>query len=441
MSSNGKIGSWLKRILPVRQREWSVLAWAFLWFFNLFTGYYTIRPVRETLATQHLGKELVANLFWAVLVAMLLITPINSALATRLRRQQLMPLVYIFSSVVFLGFWLLLSWWDETKVSAALFFVWVSTFNYFVVSLFWSFMADTFSSEQGRRLFGLIASGATFGGLVGSFLTGTIMKFFPQIALADLCLVPCVTLLLCIPCMRQLDHWGKQFVTAAQTVVTDKPMGGSTWDCFLGVLRSKYLVLICLAVMLSKTCATLAYLQQLDLVHSLIEDERSQTSFFASVNFWSQLVTVVLQTIVVGQVMKYFGVTFALALSPVVYMLGFLVWGLMPSMTVSLLAVFAVSFRALGYGIQVPSQEVLFTVASREDKYKAKNVIDTVISRGADAFTGTFQNGMQKLGAGFLVISLSAVSVAVLWLSVSVMLGRQHVQLRRQTSDSDASVS
>lgn len=419
------VGSYLnpKRWLPqIEPQERLTVIWAFVAFFVILASYYMIRPVREVMGSR-LGTGELKWLFLAVFLVMLAANPIYSSLVARLKRGALVHLVYRFFACCLVGFWFVMRR-DPESVSiwvARVFFVWVSVFNLFTVSLFWSFLADTFHSEQAKRLFGLIAAGGTIGGIVGSLAAQWMAD---HMELAPMLLVPALVLELSIWCMQAFDRVSRQIAKVSPALSSPEvaePTGGTIWEGITAIFTSPYLLGICLLLVAVKLCATTGYFQQAEIVEATGMENEQRLKLFAQINLAVQVITIVLQSLVVGKVMRWLGLPFALMLLPFVYAISFLAVSFIP--TLSALVASRIAQRSIAFGIMVPAQEALFTVVTREQKYKAKSFIDTAVTRGGDSFAGWVYDLLRAF-LSLPAVSLLMVPIALLGALLGQRLGR-----------------
>ena len=351
---------WRRSLPPVEREEWPSSICAFAWFFLLLTSYYLVRPVRETLGSE-LGTGELPWLFAATFLTMLLLNPIYAMLVARVSRRVLVHVTYRFFSLCLVAFWLLMNR-ESSPWVARCFFVWVGVFNMFAVSIFWSFLADSFSSDQAKRLFGVIAAGGTIGGVVGSLAAQQSVE---QIGVAQLLLIPIVLLEVATWLMTRFHRLAKRFSTTEALAVQDKPTGGSFWEGIASVFQSRYLLAICGLLLLSSICGTTGYFQQIEIIGGTIEDSEQRLKLFARMNLAVQVVTVVLQSLIVGRLIRWFGLPVVLCVLPLVYATSFLGLGL--TTTLAMLVVGRVAQRSAAFGILVPAQETLFTVIPRAE--------------------------------------------------------------------------
>ncbi len=341
-----------------------------------------------------------------------------SAMVARWPRQQVIPLVYRFFLLNLLGFFLVLKLGGVERVWVGrAFFVWVSVYNLFVVSIFWSFMADLFASEQGRRLFGFIAAGGTVGMLVGPLLVSLLAR---PLGATSLMLFTVVLLEVSAQCVRLLSR--RALAVQPRAAIAETPVGGGIFDGFRLLFSSPLLLGLGLQIFLYAATSTFLYNQQAHIVASVASGADARTAAFANIDFWVQALTLVLQTVVTGRLMARFGLGVVLAVAPLLTVLGFLWLAAVPAMLV--LITFKSLRGATHYAFERPAREVLFTSVDRETKYKSKSFIDTVVYRGSDSVSASLYSGLDKLGLGSSALALVAVPVAALWLAVSLWLSR-----------------
>jgi len=416
----------LERFVNVKDEEVGSVLLSFTYFFTLMCGYSILRPLRDAMAIEG-GVKKVPWLITAGFVVMLVAVPLFSGLVSHWPRRRVIPFVYRFFLLNLLGFFVLLKWGVRPEWVARAFFVWVGVYNLFVVSIFWSFMADLFESEQGRRLFGFIAAGGTLGMLVGPLLATTLVG---TLGPTNLMLLSGVLLEGSSQCVRLLSR--RALRVQPQAVAAEAPVGGGLFAGLKLLATSPFLLLLALQTILYTLTSTFLYFQQLRLVEATANGTAELTAMSARVDLWVQLFTLVLQTVVTGRLMPRLGLAAALAVVPVLTLLGFLGLAVLP--TLGMFIVFKAVRGSSHYAFERPGREVLFTSVDREAKYKSKNFIDTVVYRASDTASAWLNTGLAGLGLGLMGLSLAAVPAAVLWLAVSVWLARhqprQHVPLQ-----------
>jgi AAA family ATP:ADP antiporter len=439
MANQAAVHRWLNRLVAVRPDEVRALLWSFAYFFCLLAGYYVLRPLRDEMGIAG-GVRNLQWLFTATFIAMLVAVPLFGALVARLPRRRFIPLVYHFFVVNLLLFWLL-AVLDVGKVHLArVFFVWISVFNLFAVSVFWSFMADLFKSEQGKRLFGFIAAGGSAGALLGPALTVVLAQ---PLGPVNLLLVAALLLEAAVLCARRLEYASPSPTSTPRRPAAAEAAGlGGNWLAgFMLVLRSPYLGGIALWVFLLSLAGTFLYFQQANIVASASDDPAVRTRIFATIDLAVGVLTLIVQSIATGRVMSRFGVGPAAAFLPLVFAVGFAVLASNPVLAVVI--AFQALQRTANFAISNPAREVLFTVVEREEKYKAKYVIDGVVFRGADAVSGWLFAVMRGAGMELSAIAYATVPVAAAWFILALLLGRAQERRSREersvpTSGADA---
>jgi len=433
--SGAALERWLMQVVAVRPGEVRALIWSFAYFFCLLAGYYVLRPLRDEMGIAG-GVRNLQWLFTATFVVMLAAVPIFGAVVARLPRRRFIPLVYHFFVANIAIFWLLLTF-DIGKLHVArVFFVWISVFSLFAVSVFWSFMADLFASEQGKRLFGFIAAGGSAGALVGPAVTVWLAV---PLGPVNLLIIAAILLELAVWCAHRLELASPRISGAAVAVpVVITPAAGAEstglgggWLAGIAlVLRSPYLAGIALWVSLLSLAGTFLYFQQANIVAAASDDPAVRTRIFAAIDFAVGILTIAVQFFATGRLIARFGVGPAAGFLPIVFCAGFAALALSPALAVVI--AFQAIQRAANFAISNPAREVLFTVVGREEKYKAKNVIDIVVFRGADAVSGWLFAAMRGAGLELAAVSLATVPVAAGWFALALVLGR--VQERRARS-------
>jgi AAA family ATP:ADP antiporter len=421
--------TWLKRFVDVRPDEARALLWSFAYFFCLLAGYYVLRPLRDEMGVAG-GVKNLQWLFTATFLVMLAAVPLFGAVVARLPRRRFIPLVYHFFVLNLAAFWLLLTLDTSREVVARVFFVWMSVFNLFAVSVFWSFMADIYRSDQGKRLFGFIAAGGSAGALAGPALT---VGLAGAIGPVNLLIVAALLLEAAVFCALRLDTAAPRWKDAGETqAVANAPVGGNFLAGFALLLRSPYLGGIALWVTLLSLAGTFLYFQQANIVAAASDDPAVRTRIFASIDLAAGVLTLLVQAFATGRLITRFGVGAAAAFLPFVFAIGF------AALAVSPVLVLVITFQALqrtaNFAISNPAREVLFTVAAREEKYKAKYLIDGVVFRGADAASGWLFHALRTIGFELQAIAAAAVPIAIAWIGVALALGKAH-ERRAGTAD------
>ena len=429
----------LQKVVDVRPNELRALLLACVFNFVILGSYYVIRPIRDDIAAAS-GIENLSWLFTGTLIAMLLANAAFSTIVARMSRRRFLPIAYRFFSVNLVIFYLLMRTLTPAQnvwVGRA-FYVWVSVFNLFVVTLFWAFMTDIFNSEQAKRLFAFIAVGGSLGAIAGPIVTASLVH---QLGAANLILVTAALL--------EVAPWCVKFFPAVnpnpaltpnpdpnpdrplreqeKDKGAEQPIGGGIISGISHVVRSPYLLGICAFMLLHAITSTIVYFQQADITGHQFHDRALRTAFFAQLDLTVNTLTIIVQLLLTGRLLKWLGVGLTLAFLPVLSMIGFLGMGLMP--VLALLAVFQVLRRAGNFAVTRPAREVLFTVLPREDKYKAKSFIDTFVYRAGDQIGAWSYPLLTWLGLGLTGISFVAAPLAAIWCGLSIWLGKKQAAL------------
>ena len=414
----------LRRMVYMQAGEGRAVAWSFCYFFSLLSAYYVLRPIRDEMGVTA-GIDQMHWLFTGTFVAMLLVVPLFGWITSRYRRSRFLPFIYyFFIANILLFYGLFESAVAPTPVARA-FFVWLSVFNLFVVSVFWSFMADLFRNEQAKRLFGFIAAGGTVGAISGPALTAILVT---RIGTSQMLLLSAALLGFAVFCIHRLIAWHAASPTTDTGGPEDadkqaQPLGGGMLDGALLLLRSPYLLGICALILLYSSLSTFLYFQQAQIVKDAFDDSQTRTAVFAGMDLAVNVLTLLLQAFFTARLVKWLGLGMTLALIPLLLSVGFAALGLLPVLPV--LVTVQVLRRAGNYAIMRPAREMLYVVLSREEKYKAKNFIDTVVYRGGDAASSWVYAGMRGLGLGLSGIAWIAVPLSLLWAWLAWRLGRQ----------------
>jgi AAA family ATP:ADP antiporter len=364
-------------------------------------------------------------LFTATFLVTLAIMPVFAVVVAWWKRKTFIQITYGFLIINILAFWVMLTGNIADAATAMTFFVWLSVFSVFAVSVFWSFMADVFSSEQAKRLFPIIAAGGSFGGFAGS---ATVTGLARLIGPANLLLAAAALLLCALICAMLLDESATQTKTPTDTVANeDQRVGGGVLAGLVLLVRSPYLLGIAMWVLLLSLAGTFAYNMQADILGRSHLDSASRTQIFGFIDIATNILNPLLQLTVSGWLLKRFGTGPMLSVIAVVFAIGFAALFIAP--VLSVLIVFQIAQRTGQFGLSNPARQTLFTVLSREEKYKAKNVIDNVVFRGSDVVIAWLFNLMHtSMGLGLSMISLIAAPIMILWMGLSLALGHAERQ-------------
>lgn len=420
----------IRKILRAHPGEERAVGLAFTYFFMLMCAYYLLRPLRDALAIGA-GLENLPWLYTGTFVAMLTLTPLFGALVSRVRKQLLLPITYGFFASNLLVFYLLFKLNPDGPWVAISFFIWLSVFNYFVVSVFWSFMADIFRDVEAKRLFGPIAAGGGTGAILGPF----VMQFLvPRIGVDAVVGIAMLLLLATLPCIRGLALWADKrhgrFVKPPED--PESRIGGGMLSGLLLVARSPYLFGIFSMIAIGSVTGVFMYNELLRLVESNYSELATRAQFFGRLDTAVNVVAWVFQGVVVGWLIRRFEVAGALVVIPILALLSFATLAVVP--TLMILAGGQIFRRAGEFGIAKPSREVLFTVVDAEAKYKAKNFIDTVMQRGSDMVGIWLFFLLQSAGVGLAGNALICAVAMLAAIAISLGLGRAFARRQSGTS-------
>ena len=428
--ADGVFQGLLRRVIDVRPEEARALAWSWLYVFALFLAYYVLRPIRDELGVAG-GVRNLPWLFTGTLLAMLAANPLFAYAVRRWPREVFIAVAYRFFMLNLLVFLVLLMVTDEGQrvwVGRA-FFIWTSVFNLFVVSIFWSFIVDVFDSEQGKRLFGFLAAGATLGGIAGSALTSGLVAHVGQhwLLLASILLLE-----VAVFAVRRLSSISDAFSHPAEGDDPHQPLGGGIFAGMTHTLRSPYLLGIAVFILLYSITSTVLYFQQASIAEAHFTSRAARTAFFANIDFWVNTLTLACQLFLTWRLTAWLGVAVMLAILPAVSVFGFAALSAWP--TVAVFVVVQVARRVSNFALARPTREVLFTAVPREDRYKAKNFIDTVVYRGGDQVAAWSYAGLLALGLTITGIAAATVPICIAWAGLSVWLGRQQQRMEKQAA-------
>jgi len=410
--------------------EWPPVLAGLALFYLLFTGYFMLRPVRETMGVAG-GVDNLQWLFTGTFIVTLVCLPLFGWLASRVQRRRILPWTYGFFASNLLVFAGLFAQDPDDVWNARAFYIWLSVFNLLTISLAWSVLADLFSSEQGKRLFGLMAAGASLGGLSGPILGAVLVAPLGHVGLL---ILASLLLLASIGAALYLHRWRDRHPLPAHTAHPDsRPLGGNPFAGAMAVLRSPYLLGIALFVVLLASVSTFLYFEQARIVSETFTDRTRQTQVFGLIDAVVQALAILTQVFITGRLARRLGVGVLLVAVPLLMTVGFLWLALAPVFAV--FVVVMVVRRAGEYALVRPGREMLFTVLPPDEKYKAKNFIDTVVYRGGDALSGWVKRALDLMGDHPQLAMVIGAGIAVGWGVTGGWLGRR--QARLETRDAD----
>jgi len=430
-------------VVDVRPDEVRAVIVAFAYFFFALSGWFVLRPMRDTVAASS-GATQLSWLWVGTLGTMLAANAVFSAVVVRFPPRKFIPYAYHAIVASLLLFYVAFRTIGAVEGSVAdvwmgrAFYIWTSVFNLFVTSLFWCFMADAFRSEQAKRLFGFIGVGGTLGSVAGSAATAALAA---RLGSANLLLVSCVLIEIAVLAVLRFPKYEPLAGQQSPRVVTGRrargegdgeavALGGSIWAGFTHTVKSPYLVATALFIVLFTFGSSFLYFEQSAIIGATFADRTSRTVVLARIELAVQVLTVVTQMFLTGRLIRWFGLATVLALVPLLSMLGFAALGAATGLAA--VATFVIVRRAGNFALTNPAMEVLFTVVPREDKYKAKSFIETFVYRvGDQAGAWTFA-GLVALGIGYATIAWLAVPISAVWLGISIWVARRQAVLAAQ---------
>lgn len=422
----------LQRLFNLRDGEAPTALLSVLFFFLILFGYFLVRPVREAMGVNGGMWELRA-LFYATMVVMLVANPVIGILVAMFNRRVFLPIIYSFFALNLLGFAALLRFAPESigENTGRVFFVWVSVYNFTVISFFWALMADGFTLERAKRLFPFVAVGGTLGAIAGSGLVARIGESVPPEGLMTM---SAGCLLMAAGCAVGLSILFPPSEKTARRRVSEaehrNPLAG-----FMQVARSPYLLGVCGYILLMAIVSTFLYFAQARVVSAAEEETGGRVAAFASIDFWTQVATLTLQLSLTGKLIRIVGVGITLIVLPVAGGIGCLLLGIgenvgmTAAQSLVAITVLQAGFRAGRYAIARPARETLFTVVSPDEKYKAKTLIDTFVYRAGDAAGAGIDGLLAAAGVGLFGLMLMVAPTAAIWAGLGLYLGYKQGRL------------
>ncbi|WP_242107581.1 NTP/NDP exchange transporter [Luteimonas aquatica] len=420
----------LARLFGLADDEIGGVVAGFSLFFLLFAGYFMLRPVRETMGITG-GVNNLQWLFTGTFVATLAAMPLFGWIAARVQRRRILYWVFGFFAINLAAFAAGFLASPDDVWLARVFYIWLSVFNMIAISVAWSVLVDLFATGQARRLFGLMAAGASLGGLVGPLLGVGLVQ---SVGHAGLLLLSALLLLAAAFAARAAQRWRDARPLSAEDVAQrQRPLGGSPLAGATDVLRSPFMLGIAAFVLLLASVTTFLYFEQARLVELNFPDKRTQTQVFGTIDAVVQALAILSQLFVTGRLAQRLGVGVLLVAVPLITVFGFLWLALAP--TFAVLAVVMVVRRAGEYAFIRPGREMLWTVTTPEAKYKAKNFVDSVVYRGADALSSWLKAGVDALAQQPTIAALLGAALALLWAFNGSALARAHRRIEHGSAD------
>jgi AAA family ATP:ADP antiporter len=426
-------------VLGIEPDEMIAVAWSFIYFFCILSAYYMLRSVRDAMAIVS-GVQNIPWLFTGTFVLMLLATPVFGWITSKYPRRVFLPWIYYFFVANILIFYAVFSYAHNNELSeiwiGRAFFIWLSVFNLFVVSVFWSFMADIYSKKQSRRLFGVITAGGSAGALIGPIVTSIVVV---QIGFRNMLPLSALLLLFAVFCVYRLRGWVRQQQSdsgeeAASTDAEKKAIGGSAWAGVKFVLTKRYFSAIAVALVCATFLGGATYMYMAEMVSVTFEGTDKRTQVFAIMDAMINAMSFIGQLLIVKHSVRKLGIGGTLALLPIVSVIGFTLLAVNPVFLV--IAGLQVLRRSITFGLTKPTSDMLYSVVSPEAKYKAKNFIETAIYRGGDVistWTIRFISGIGLSG-----VALVCVPIALIWTWLAIWIGGEYKRRDAASSESAA---
>lgn len=419
------LARFFKSAAVIELQELKAVLLSVVYFFLLFGSYSIVKPVRDAMGTVY-GMENIHELFTGTFLVSLLFAPLYSWMAAHVRLSTFLPWVYGFIALTLLLFHGLFLVGVHDRWVAAAFYVWVSTFNILAISVFWTFMADIFSRTQAKRLFGFVAAGGTLGGIAGPAIAAL---FAERLGNQGLLLISAVGFLLAAWVVTRLGKEKERLLTAGidtQPTVLSYPLRGHALDGFKLLVQSKYLLLLALFLLLMTWISTIVYIQLGDQITQAFASREERTRAYAMIDLLVNSLALGVQILGTGRIIQRFGVTTGLLLNPLIMVVAFLGIAFSPALLV--LGGIQIVRRVAEYALAKPSREMLFTVVDQESRYKAKNVIDTVVYRFGDLSSAWVSSFI--LPFGIVGLAIFGAVVSALWIPIAWTLGRRYESAR-----------
>jgi AAA family ATP:ADP antiporter len=426
-----RLSAWLARLFgvvaQVAPHERRAVVLAFTCNFVLLGSYYILRPIRDTVATV-IGVGQLQNLFTATFLGTLLASPIYAMLAARIRLSWLLPGVFWFWLLNVLLFQLLFRQAPGNGWIAAAYYVWFSVANLFMISVFWSLMVDLFTPAQAMRLFALIAAGGSIGAIAGPLLVRLLVQ---RLQLSGLLLLAAAGFLIVIALvyclMREKERLRASHAEVQETTL-DHGLPGNPFEGFGKLLSSRYITAQAAFMLLMTWAGTVGYFLQTDVIAHAFHEVEGRAQAIADIDLVVNIATALILVFGLGRLVQRFGVTAGLLLNPLVLMLAFVAVAISPTLIV-IQGLQAVR-RVAQYAIARPSREICFTVVDQSSRYKAKNVIDTVIYRFGDVSSAWMQTGLRAAGFGLGGALAVGIGACIAWGAVARYAGRRYEEIR-----------
>lgn len=416
----GIIAKFVKGASDIEPQEIKTTLVAFAFVFILMASYYILRPVRDAMASDWTDTEV--SFLWNInfFISAGIVAVYGFAIS-KIKFKWVVPIVYMCFAASFIAFYLGAAALEDRTLIEKTFYVWVSVFSLFHVSIFWSFMADTFTKEQAKRVFAAIGAGASAGAILGPAIPAL---FAEQLGTQNLMLIASCGLLLVVPLVFYIYHLKETELGNADVAadLSAAKMGGHWWKGFQAFFTNPYLMGIGVFILLYVFIGSFVYFEQKNLLAEYSRAER--TEILGGIDWLVNVLTFGLAFFATGRIVKKFGMAFTLALLPLLVFAGLLILAFAPVITI--LLALQVARRSGNYAVTRPAREMLFTHVTQEERFKAKPVVDIVVYRGGDAISGSaFALLTDGIGLGLAAVAIVGAGIAAVWGWVGILLGRK----------------
>lgn len=390
-----------------------LVGWAALTFGALLASFSAFRPVRDALILD--GKpDDIPWLFIGTFVAVTIASSVWSGILSRRPHRSVVPIAFHVFALCAIVFSVLVREHVAPVIVGRAFYIWSAVYNLFVVSVFWSLLSDLLGPDKATRLFGPVSAGGTIGAIVGPAATKLIVG---TVGVSGVLVMSALLLEIAVVGAWQLRRLGN-------TEPAELPKKSTPWAGVARVAKEPYLLAICGYVLCLSVAATFLYLDQANIVKVAFKTREARTSFFASLDLWTQLATLVVQTLIAGPLLRRFGPGIVLAVLPLAQLGSQIALGVTgQGAALTVLSIAMITTRTVQHGLTRPARELLFTVVEREDKYHAKNVVDTIVYRFGDVGSGWLYSGLTSLAAGAGTLAIASAPLTAAWLALAVVLG------------------
>ena len=411
--------NFLKTASKVKEKEVKAVIFSFLFVVVLMSAYYILRPVRDAMASDWSDAE-VSWLWTLNFFISTAIVALYGSMVSKFRFRLLVPTMFGIFAISFIIFYALGSVFEDRTLIDKSFYVWVSVFSLFHISVFWTFMSELFSKEQSGRLFGIIAVGASVGGLIGPSITAF---FSVSLGADNLMLIASMMLLIPIPIIFYLQSLKSKELNNEVLDIPDsnQSIGGNPLAGFKMFFSNPYLLSIGLFIFLYTGISSFVYFELKNLLSDFSRSERSV--IWAQMDLAVNILAISTGLFATGRIVTKFGMPATIAMVPIMICIGLLVLAISPLLGVVM--VLQIIRRAGNYAVTRPAREMLFTLVNQETRFKAKPVIDIVAYRGGDMLTAWLFTGLtQGLGLGLAAVAAVGAGIASLWALVGIFLGK-----------------